>query len=120
MRPAPKAAHSATRLLPAAKTVLAREATGRSPEDGRHCTVGGGFLGLRLLHLVLRQIQRFPLRQDRLPGQIAPGGLVKILQSRLVCGEERKRVAEQPGRAATRLEHRFREPLQKPAAMIVV
>ena len=77
-------------------------------------------LGLRLLHLLRREVQHDLLVQDRFPRQILPHGLVEVLQAGLVRREENERVAIKPGRASTRLEDRLRRRLGGTARLLAV
>ena len=45
-----------------------------------------------------RQIEHFPLGEDRFPGQVVTDRLVEVLQPRQVRGQEDERVAVEPRR----------------------
>ena len=65
---------------------------------------GGVPLGLGLLHLVGRQVERLALGENRFPGEVTPDGLVEVLQPGLVRGEEDEGVAVEPRRGPPQLE----------------
>ena len=77
-------------------------------------------LGLRLLHLLRREVQHDLLVQDRFPCEILPHRLVEVLQAGLVRREEDERVAIKAGRVAARLEDRLGGRLGGAARLLAV
>ena len=66
---------------------------------------GGGIpLRLRLSDLMGRQVERFSLGEDRLPGQVVANRLVQVLKPRQVRGQKDERVAVEPRRGSPGFE----------------
>ena len=70
----------------------------RLRQPGRDGFGGCVPLRLRLPDLMRRQIEHFPLGEDRFPGQVVTDRLVEVLQPRQVRGQEDERVAVEPRR----------------------
>ena len=71
----------------------------------RHRAVGRFLLRFGLLHLLRVEVQRLLLKDNGLPGEVAPHGLVEVLKPGLIDRQKRQRVPEQPGRVAARLQN---------------